>query len=101
MPGDKETYTIEYLQRVITEDIPKLDNKVKLIIQRKIEKLTNEPCLGYPLRGKLSGYYKLKISKYRVVYKIINERLIILIIAIGKRANSLIYKIAEKRIQIS
>lgn len=98
MSGNRETYQIEYLPRVLRDDIPKLDTKVKSIIQRKVEKLIEEPHLGYPLRGSLAGYYKLRTSKYRVVYKVFNDQLLILIIAIGKRADSLIYKITEKRI---
>ncbi len=97
MLGNKDKYTIEYLPRVISEDIPKLDKRIKEIIRRKIEKLIEEPYLGFPLRGNLAGFYKLKVSNYRIVYKIQNDRLIILIIAIGKRDNNLVYEIAFGR----
>lgn len=98
MPGNKDKFKTEYLPRVIQEDISKLDKHLKEIIQRKIEKLQEEPYLGFPLRGALVGCYKLKISKYRVVYRILHDRLIILVIAIGKREDLAVYKIALKRL---
>ena len=98
MPGDEANYRIEYLPEVVKIDIPKLDKKIRNIIKRKFERLIHEPLLGLPLRGNLAGCYKLRISKYRVVYKTYNDQLIILVIAIGKREELAVYKSAEKRI---
>lgn len=98
MPGSKSKYSIEYHPRVVEYDIPKLDEKIKDIIERKIVKLIEEPLFGIALRGRLSGCYRLKISKYRIVYKVYDEKLIILVIAIGKRENLFVYRAAEKRI---
>ena len=98
MPGSKAKYSIEYHPKVVEDDIPKLDEKIKDIIERKIDKLTEEPGLGTALRGKLAGCHRLKISKYRIVYRLYDEKLIILVIAIGKRDNLFVYKTVEKRI---
>lgn len=98
MPGNKPEYKILYSSDVIKTDLPKLDNKIKSIVKRKIEQLKHNPYLGLPLRGKLAKFYKLKVSKYRVVYEVNNNNLIIIVIAIGKRDNLFVYKIAEKRI---
>lgn len=98
--NNKNKYRIEYLSRVLDEDISRLDKKVKRILEKKIETLIETPLLGLPLRGDLAGCYKLKISKYRIIYKIYNERLVILIITIGKRDNLIVYKIAEKRMKL-
>ena len=98
MPGNKPLYKIFYSSDVIKIDLPKLDNKIKDIIKRKIERLKLEPYSGFPLGGKLGKLYKLKVSKYRVVYDVRNYDFTIVIIAIGKRDNAMIYKLAEKRI---
>lgn len=98
MPGSKPEYKIFYSSDVIKIDIPRFDNKIKSIIERKIERLKHEPYLGLPLRGKLAKFYKLKVSKYRVVYEIQSNNLIIIIIAIGKRDNLFVYETAKKRI---
>ncbi len=98
MPGNKSSYKILYSSDVVKNDLPRLDDRIKAIIRKKIEKLIVEPGLGLPLRGKLAKLYKLKVSKYRILYQIDNYNLTIIIIAIGKRENSMIYKLAEKRI---
>lgn len=98
MPGNKPSYKILYSSDVIKYDLPKLDNKIKNIISKKIKQLELEPYFGLPLRGKLARLFKLKVSKYRVVYQIDSTNLTIIIIAIAKRSNLKVYKIAEKRI---
>lgn len=98
MLGNKISFKIFYSSDVIKYDIPKLDNRILSIIKRKIEKLGVEPYQGLPLRGKLTKLYKLKVSKYRVVYEIDNNNSMVIIIAIGKRGDSIVYKLAEKRI---
>jgi mRNA interferase RelE/StbE len=65
----------------------KLDKTNQERIGRKIELLKNNPQLGYPLIGNLSGLWKLRIGDYRVLYKIKNEQLIVLVIKIGHRKN--------------
>jgi len=37
------------------------------------------------LKGEFKGKYRLKIGKYRVIYKIDNENIIIIIVRIGHR----------------
>jgi mRNA interferase RelE/StbE len=56
------------------------------IIQR-IDKLKEDPYLGKRLAGNLFGLWKLRIDKYRVLYKIIENKLVIVILDIGHRKN--------------
>jgi len=56
-------------------------------IGKKIEALKENPELGVPLLGNLSGLWKLRIGDYRIIYKIFNNDLVILIIKIGHRKN--------------
>jgi mRNA interferase RelE/StbE len=65
----------------------KLDSNIQTIIGKKIEKLKENPYLGEPLVGNLVGLRSLRIEKYRVIYKINNNQLIILILDIGHRKN--------------
>ena len=97
MFGNKPSYKILYSSDVVKNDLPRLDDKIKVIIRKKVEKLKLEPSLGLPLRGKLAKLYKLKVSKYRILYQIDTYNLTIIIIAIGKRDNLTVYKLAEKR----
>ena len=50
-----------------------------------IDRLANEPFAGGVLKGEFSGLRRLRIGVYRVVYEVVDERLVILVIRIGRR----------------
>ncbi len=68
----------------------KLDNSSKIIVGKKIEKLKQNPELGKPLTANLSGFWSLRIEKYRAIYQIKKDKLIIFILKLGHRKD--IYK---------
>ena len=54
---------------------------------------------GAKLRGELKNTYKIKLrdAGYRLVYEVIDLRLVVLVIAIGKRDKNQVYQSAIKR----
>ncbi|RME18497.1 MAG: type II toxin-antitoxin system RelE/ParE family toxin [Bdellovibrio sp.] len=90
-PGNKP-YQIEYLDIVVTTDIPRLPKKMKLRIKRAIEaRLTLDPVgLGRPLRYSFTGHRRLRVGDYRMVYRINRQKRKVTIIAIKHRKE--IYK---------
>lgn len=70
-PGN-ETYSIEYLDLVVEEDIPALPKRMRELIRRAIEeRLTVEPIgLGKPLRYSFIGHRRLRVGDYRIVYRV-------------------------------
>jgi len=67
--------------------LKKLKNSEQKQIIDRIEKLIENPYLGKRLAGNLFGLRKLRIDKYRILYKIIENKLIIIILDIGHRKN--------------
>lgn len=67
--------------------LKKLDREIQQRIINKLKELKNNPLLGVPLVGNLSGMYKLRIGNYRVIYAVKNEKMIILVLRIGHRKN--------------
>ena len=65
----------------------KLDSENKIRIGKKLEDLKNNPELGKPLTGNLSGLWSLRIGKYRLIYQIKNQELVIFILDLGHRKN--------------
>lgn len=65
-------FILQYHEKVITEDIPKLPKREKKRIQRAMEeKLTTQPeFFGKPLRRSLRGYRRLRVGNYRVIFRI-------------------------------
>ena len=78
-------YKIEYLESVITDDIPKLPKVEKKRINKAIGKrLINDPVrFGKPLRYSLKGCRRMRVGHYRVIFKL--ETKVILIVKIGHR----------------
>jgi mRNA interferase RelE/StbE len=68
----------------------KLDQSNRKVIFSKLKKLKNNSELGKPLVGSFAGLRSLRIGKYRAIYKILNEVLIIVVLDIGHRKN--VYK---------
>jgi mRNA interferase RelE/StbE len=89
-------FTILYHERVVSRDIPALAPEWKDRIKRAIaERLTSEPALyGKPLRRSLKGYWKLRVSDYRVIFRIEKNTVKILVI----QHRSVVYDQAERRI---
>jgi mRNA interferase RelE/StbE len=78
----------------------KLDNSVRVQFKKQLEKRVIYPRVASAkLSGDLDNFYKIKLKAvgYRLVYEVIDHRLIILIVAIGKRNQDLVYQKATKR----
>lgn len=61
------------------DSIKKLDRVVQLQIKKKLEKLENGKAKIEPLRGELSGKYKVRVGNYRIILKFLNETNILLL----------------------
>lgn len=65
----------------------KLDRKDQEKIGKKIINLAKNPKLGKVLTADLSGLWSLRVDKYRLIYEIKNNELLILVLDIGHRKN--------------
>jgi mRNA interferase RelE/StbE len=87
------------------KEIGALDNRVRQIILKQIKKLSNRPGLGIQLGHKmgmdLSEYRRIYADKkkIRIVYKIVEEKILVQIIAVGKREGMQAYRKAAMRTQ--
>ncbi|MDE9568871.1 type II toxin-antitoxin system RelE family toxin, partial [Xenorhabdus bovienii] len=62
------------------------------------ERLKNPHVPASRLSGRTNRYkIKLKSSGYRLVYEINDNKVVLLVIVVGKRADDEIYKLADKR----
>ena len=83
---EKIKYIIEY-NVDIEEKLRKLPKSVREIIRQAIEKkLTIDPItFGKPLRYSLKGYRRLRVGDYRVIYRIIEDKVLVMIVDIDHR----------------
>ncbi len=78
-----------------------LDNSIKEQFKKKLKKRLENPRvpkdeLAWP------NHYKIKLRTigYRLVYEVIENEVVVYVIAVGKRDKGAAYDIAEKRIKI-
>jgi mRNA interferase RelE/StbE len=85
MHGNK--YIIKYLDSVVKEDIPNLQTSIRGMIKRAIEeRLMIDPIgFGKPLRYSLKGHRRLRVSDYRIVYRIDSNENTVIIVSIKHR----------------
>ena len=57
----------------------------KRTLRQALKALEEDPSLGEPLERELSGLYKLSVKRYRIIYRIVEGRKEIQVIAIGPR----------------
>ena len=79
---------------VVDEDFKKISKHDQSIILKTIyKKLSVAPeKYGSPLRNELRGYWKLKISHYRVIYRIDKNIVKVLVLKVGMRRDETVYK---------
>ena len=84
-----QRYTVKYTLEA-KKRIERLDISIKKVIQKAIESLTVNPYRGKPLSHEMAGLFSLRTSDYRIIYKIRERELIIVVITLGHRKE--IYK---------
>jgi len=86
---------------VVDEDFKNISSHDQSIIIKTIfKKLSREPeKYGEPLRHELKGYWKLKISHYRVVYRIEKKIIQVLVLKIGMRRDEEVYRDMARRLK--
>ena len=88
-------YEVVFRQEVVLEGEQRLLNKEQ---QRELIRLLEaDPGSGKPLQRELRGCFRWRHSDRRVVYKIVETRHVVTIIAIGMRREAEVYAIAAGR----
>ena len=79
---------------VLIEDFKNIDSSLRHLILRAIhKKLTQDPeHYGSPLSGEYKSYWKLRVGDYRVIYKILKDKILVMVIKVGIRRDGKIYK---------
>ena len=69
------------------------------IVKAIDQKLTTEPLKsGNPLSGNLGMFRKLRVGDYRVVYQVVENRVIVYVLAVGPRRDKEVYQEAVSRL---
>ena len=91
-------YSLEFLETALKE-WKKLDPNTREQFRKKLGERCDHPHVpASRLHGSASRYkIKLRSVGYRLVYAVEDDRLVVLVIAIGKREGSAVYEAARSR----
>jgi mRNA interferase RelE/StbE len=87
------------------DDFRHLDGSLRISVAKQLRKLETAPLLGEHLGNRaglnLTGYYKLYAAQksIRIVYRIIEQKVVVEVVAMGKREDMSVYKTSLKRVR--
>lgn len=78
-----------------------LDKFIQQQFARKLKTCAENPHIPSAKLREMPGCYKIKLraSGFRLVYQVIDDELIIAVVAVGKREHSEVYNLASKRLR--
>jgi mRNA interferase RelE/StbE len=79
------TYRVLYTQAA-AKRIAALDKAVKERVRQAIVRLSEHPDTGKRLTGLLSDRWSYRVGDWRILYKIRNAELIVLVLTVGHRS---------------
>lgn len=87
-------WNVKLHRLVISEDFKSIDPHSQRLILREIrKKLAVDPkAYGNSLTGEFKGYWKLRVGDFRVIYKIKEKEIVVLVIKVGARRDQKVYK---------
>lgn len=84
---EKSPFKIEFIDQEALNQFIDLPKATQKILGKAIkERLEIDPIsFGKPLRYSLKGHRRLRVGDYRIVYRINNEKKIVIIVAVDHR----------------
>ncbi|MNG81308.1 mRNA interferase RelE [compost metagenome] len=92
------TYKLEFLPSALKE-WGKLGHTVREQIKKKLAERLQSPKVQADALRDLPNHYKIKLkaSGYRLVYRVEDERIVVVVVSVGKRERSEVYRSVQKR----
>ncbi|OEC56742.1 MULTISPECIES: type II toxin-antitoxin system RelE/ParE family toxin [Pseudomonas] len=91
-------YEVEWDPKALKE-LRKLDGTLRLQFLKQLQERQAGPRVPSDALHGMKDCYKIKLrgAGYRLVYRVEDERIVILVLAVGKRERSSVYEQAAKR----
>lgn len=92
------SYKLKFIPTALKE-WKKLDNSIQKQFKIKLSERLETPYIPASRLSGFENHYKIKLraSGYRLVYEVIEQEVVVMVIAVGKRDKNLVYKKAKKR----
>ena len=100
LPAGVTKYRLKFLPAALDE-WNALDGSIKAVLKKLLQKRLEQPRVpGAELHGDLRDCYKIKLLKqgYRLVYRVEDDVLVVLVLAVAKREDMAVYRAAIERL---
>jgi mRNA interferase RelE/StbE len=94
-------YTLQFIPEALDE-WRALDGSVRSILKPLLAKRLLSPVVpGAELHGELAGCYKIKLRQMgvRLVYQVLEDGVVVLVLAVGKRERDKVHRAAGNRMR--
>jgi mRNA interferase RelE/StbE len=93
------TYSLEFDRRALKE-WNKLGETLRQQFKKKLIEILENPRVEANRLRQLPDCYKLKVRSagYRLIYQVIDQEVVVFVVAIGKREREAVYQDAQERI---
>ena len=93
------SYELEFKESALKE-WHKLDSSIREQFKKRLSERLGAPRVESARLSGLPDCYKIKLrdAGYRLVYQVSDGLLLVVVIAVGKRENNLVYRNVKKRI---
>lgn len=94
------SYSLEFKESALKE-WQKLDGGIRGQFKKKLAERLERPRIESARLSGMPDCYKIKLKNagYRLVYKVDDNRIVVNVIAVGKRDNLVVYRVAGKRMK--
>lgn len=92
------SYKFKFIPTALKE-WKKLDNTIQKQFKKKLSERVTRPHISSSQLSGFENHYKIKLraSGYRLVYEVLDEEIVVMVIAIGKRDKGFVFKKAHCR----
>ena len=94
------SYSLEFKESALKE-WKKLDGGIREQFKKKLAERLERPRVEAARLSCMPDCYKIKLKNagYRLVYQVDDNRIVVVVVAVGKRENFAVYRVAGKRVK--
>ena len=99
-PKVARSYDLEFDVRA-RKEFRKLDSELQIQFAKKLKERLDQPRVEKDRLSGMADCYKIKLRSagYRLVYRVVDQRVVVIVIAVGKRERSDVYDSARSRLE--
>ncbi|MGC0151036.1 type II toxin-antitoxin system RelE family toxin [Chromobacterium vaccinii] len=93
------SYELEFLEDALKE-WSRLDASVRRVFKRKLEERLQNPKVPSAKLRTMKDCYKIKLHDvgYRLIYQVSDNKVVVTVIAVGRRDKGAVYQAAQDRL---